>query len=236
MTILLHGFWGQPADWNEVLRHLPLHEAVLTPDLYEPGPLAPHHPLKDWTAHFLEWVQETSPNHPVQLVGYSMGGRLALSAAIKNPALFSRVLIVSGAPGLWKETPQDRESWEMTWRERFQTQPWAELESLWQEQSVFAQTKGLARRKSNQLREMLGQSLVNWSPREHEFSLENMKSLPLSLEWAFGALDQKYMGWAKALQELSVQGQIHIIPNAGHRIPGDSPEFIARWIERGSKT
>jgi hypothetical protein len=53
------------------------------------------------------------------------------------------------------------------------------------------------------------------------------------VEWAFGALDQKYVEFAKTLQALPVQGQITVIPNAGHRLTTDASDFIADWIQRG---
>ena len=37
---------------------------------------------------------------PVHLVGYSLGGRLALAVAARHPALAARVAIISGSPGL----------------------------------------------------------------------------------------------------------------------------------------
>lgn len=42
---------------------------------------------------------------PLRLVGYSLGGRLALQLAAAHPALFSRVVIVSGSAGLPGEWP-----------------------------------------------------------------------------------------------------------------------------------
>ncbi len=230
MTVLLHGFWGSPSSWREVLKILPLHAQVLTPDLYEPGPLAPHHNLAEWVAHFLEWVSEQS-SQPVQLVGYSMGARLALNAVVQDASKFSRVLLLSGRPLMPSTAIKEREEWEMNWRQKFLSQPWAELVSAWEEQPVFgADQPILYRRQSDQMREMLGQSLLNWSPRHHRIHDADLKALPAWVNWAYGALDQKYLSVAKSLQELPVQGQISIIPKAGHRLPTDAPEFIAQWI------
>ena len=228
-AILLHGFWGQPADWSDVIRLLPLHARVVAPDLYEPGPLAPHHTLAEWVDHFLEWSAERG-ERPT-LVGYSMGARLALSAVARAPERFGRVLLLSANPGVPATDAPERERWELAWRERFLTQPWAELERSWQGQEVFAGDRPVAaRRRGEVLREMLGQSLVHWSPRFHAFSATDLKALPARVDWAFGALDQKYLNTAKSLQELPVQGQINVIQNAGHRIPMDAPRFVADWL------
>jgi 2-succinyl-6-hydroxy-2,4-cyclohexadiene-1-carboxylate synthase len=233
MIVFLHGFWGAPADWSGVLAKLPLHLQTRAPDLYEPGPLAPHHSLTEWTAHFLEWLgEEAGGLTEVTLIGYSMGARMALSALAAAPHRFARALLISGRPWLDESEREQREQWEVSWRARFLSDDWSKLEGEWQEQGVFSGSAGLERRRSEVLRERLGQSLVHWSPRHHGFGKESLKVLPSRFEWAFGALDQKYLNVAKSLQELPVQGQIHIIPNAGHRVPVDQPDFIARWITK----
>lgn len=234
MTVLLHGFWGQPQDWNQVLRKLPLNVDVQTPDLYEDELLSPGMEIKNWVKHFASWCESRSYGRPVDLVGYSMGARLALQAVMNSPNIFRRALLLSGNPSLPPEDFSDREAWENQWAEKFQTQPWIELESAWQEQSVFTGSKGVPRRRKDELREKLAQSLLNWSPRHHLAGLEVVKGLSSAVEWAFGALDQKYVEVAKNLASLPVQGQITIIPNAGHRLNIDAADFIVRWIEKGN--
>jgi 2-succinyl-6-hydroxy-2,4-cyclohexadiene-1-carboxylate synthase len=234
MTVFLHGFWGQPGDWRQVFEKLPLTEIAVAYDLYEAGPLDPSHPLEQWTRNFHNRLDKECGAEPVQLVGYSMGARLALAAAVAKPERFSRVLLCSGMPVIPKEDHAARLEWEKQWAEKFQTQPWPELASAWQEQAVLANSPKTARRQSDVLREMLGVSLVNWSPRLHPFEWAQVAALKPSVEWAYGALDQKYMEMAKTLPERGVRGQITISPNAGHRLTTDASDFIARWV-RGRK-
>jgi 2-succinyl-6-hydroxy-2,4-cyclohexadiene-1-carboxylate synthase len=232
MTVLLHGFWGQPKDWNAVIAGLPLSEVVWAPDLYEAGPLSPDHTLKAWTDSFLQQVR-SSGEGPVQIVGYSMGGRLALNALARAPQMFSRALILSASPFLI-DGAEERASWETQWANRFLLEDWTQLEAAWQDLSVFkGSAQAAERRHSQTLREMLGLSLSNWSPRHHAFGTEDIQQLPATVEWAFGALDQKYVKLAKTLQELPIKGQITVIPNAGHRLTAEAAGFICDWIERG---
>lgn len=234
MTVLLHGFWGGPADWNEVLQRLPLTADVQAPDLYEASPLSPQHSLKLWTQNFGRWIDQTSPARPVDAVGYSMGGRLLLHAVLAHPEKFRRVLLVSARPFIAPEEFEERRAWEREWAEKFLTQPWSELEKTWESETVFAGSNPLKRRRDEDLRESLALSLTRWSVTEHTFVPETLKRLPPSVEFAFGALDQKFHKVAKALQDLPVQGQITQVSDAGHRLPMDAPGFITRWIENGS--
>jgi len=233
LTVLVHGFWSGPVDWNNVLKALPLGQEVWTPDLYEPGPLGPHHNLNEWTSHFLDELQDRAKGTPVQAVGYSMGGRLLTNALTRNPKVFHRALVLSAYPMPMDKGREERIQWELDWRQRFLEDGWEELEQEWQEQSVFKGSTPAPRRHSAVLREMLGQSLINWSPTQHEFSVNDVKYLPSSVDWAFGASDQKYLSVAKDLAKLPVQGQITLIENAGHRLPYDASQWIATWIEQG---
>lgn len=232
LTALVHGFWGGPVDWNPVLRVLPLGQEVWTPDLYEPGPLGPHHTLAEWTTHFIEEIADRAKGQPVQAVGYSMGGRLLTSALVRRPQLFHRALVMSAQALPWDGRGQERESWELDWRRRFLHEPWEVLEQDWSSQDVFCGSAKPQRRQSAILREMLGQSLVNWSPTRHGYNLEDVKSLPRTVDWVFGALDQKYVKVAKDLAKLPVQGQITVIENAGHRLTHDASQWIADWVGR----
>lgn len=231
LTVLVHGFWGGPGDWNEVLKRLPLGLEVWTPDLYEPGALAPHHTLEEWVHHFQEEVAERAKGEPVQVVGYSMGGRLLLQTLLAHPKLFSRALILSARPfALGPDEARERRSWELSWREKFLTKEWSELEKEWESLGVFQGSYRPERREGSQLREMLGQSLVHWSPADVAHRPQDLKALPSTVDWAFGALDQKYTALAKDLATASVRGQINVIENAGHRLPFDAPDWVASWI------
>jgi 2-succinyl-6-hydroxy-2,4-cyclohexadiene-1-carboxylate synthase len=224
-TVLLHGFWGGPEDWNPVVKTLPLSASLWIPDLYEQPP----QDLKSWVESFHNELHRRGDG-PFQLVGYSMGGRLALNALVLAPKLFSRALILSAAP---ENSDPEREAWEKHWGIRFEGEDWNSLAAAWQEQSVFDGGKPVARRQTETLRARLGQSLLQWSPRQHLFDRDGVKALPPAVDWAFGALDQKYVKVAKALQELPVQGQISVIENAGHRLVQEASDFIAEWIARG---
>lgn len=224
-TVFLHGFWGAPADWSAVVQTLPLTATAWIPDLYEPGPLAPHHELEKWCAHFFEELEERSGDTPVQAVGYSMGGRLLANLLALKPDRFKRALVLSANP-----FPVDRSAWESEWRARFLEQPWDELEREWAGQSVFQGSSQSRRRRSDMLREMLGQSLIHWSPARHLYLAGEIKSFASTVDWAFGALDQKYVEIAKDLATLGVQGQISVIENAGHRLPSDAAPWVGSWI------
>ncbi len=231
MTILLHGFWGSPQDWNQVLAQMPLGKPVWAPDLYAAGELDSRHNIEAWTKHFIQKL-ESMASEPVTLVGYSMGGRLAAHALWRAPDRFRRALLISSAPFLFEQTAAEREAWESDWARRFRQESWATLEHDWSEQPIVKSSVPAPRRRAEALREHLALSLTNWSPRRHGFETKALGTLPSHVEWAFGALDQKYLRVAKVLQDLPVKGQIHEVPNAAHRVLSEQPKWIADWLAK----
>ena len=228
-TIFLHGFWGAPADWAEVLKRLPLSAGTWCPDLYRDEGLGPEVEPLAWADRFVHRVRARLGSEPAQLVGYSMGGRLALHAILRVPGVFRRSLMVSARP-LPPADADARAAWETAWAKRFRADPWADLTRDWSAEPVFAGSRASARRCDDDLRPGLADSLDRWSVRRHAFGAAELRGTTARVDWAFGASDQKYLGVANQLREIGVGGQISIIPHAGHRVPFDAPDVIARWV------
>jgi 2-succinyl-6-hydroxy-2,4-cyclohexadiene-1-carboxylate synthase len=226
-TYLLHGFWGQPSDWQQVLTRLPLNESVHIPDLLVAGPLGPQNPLPQWADEFWKNVEDEQ----VQLVGYSMGARLALSALLRHPKRVRRALLLSGNPWLDPQEHATRLAWEQDWQRKFRSLPWPQLEQEWQGIEVFSGSAALPRRQGPELRELLGLALVHWSIRLHDVTPRSLRNLPTAVDWAFGALDQKYLQVAEFLRQLEVGGRIEILPEAGHRLLIEASDFVSQWIQ-----
>ena len=77
--LCLHGFLGQSSDWN----FLRARWNIVAPDLFVPGP-AGESSMTEWAENLLVLL----PGRYV-LVGYSLGGRLALHALAAAPGKFS---------------------------------------------------------------------------------------------------------------------------------------------------
>ena len=103
--LLLHGFLGSSLDWLSIADHLSGRFFCLLPDLPGHGRHPPQDPFNfdtvvDDLAHLLTDRKVT----PVNVVGYSMGGRLALYFALKYPASVQRLVLEGAGPGLSDST------------------------------------------------------------------------------------------------------------------------------------
>ena len=229
--VLLHGFWGQPSDWQPVLDQVKVPVEVYAPDLYKDPFLTPNFSFSQWTKNFLENLEQRFKGRPLDLVGYSMGGRLALHAVCKRPELFKRVLLLSTRPHLKKSAFEERRQWIERWAQTFSEANWLELQKAWDQQEVFSGSEPLPRRTDESLRAGLVDSLKNWSLLNHDFTPLELEQLPLSMDWYFGASDQKFASVMKDLQSSCLKGQKKLIEQAGHRILWDRPDVVARWLE-----
>src|SRR3954471_13705856 len=96
--VLLHSFTQTRQSWRRTIAALDgRYYRVVAPDLPGHGQLAERRPvsLPAALAYLAALVAE-----PHVLAGYSMGGRIALHAALARPDLVRRLVLVGASPGL----------------------------------------------------------------------------------------------------------------------------------------
>jgi len=102
-AILLHGFLGSGADWMEIAARLSDHFYCVIPDIPGHGRSlssdAEQYTFES-TARSIVEVAEMQGLQKPALIGYSMGGRIALYTALQHPELFSGLILESASPGL----------------------------------------------------------------------------------------------------------------------------------------
>lgn len=106
--VFLHGFMGSGADWLPVAEHFKENFYCLLPDLPGHGatPLDAHPGYASWSV----LLKETLAVRHIErmgLIGYSLGGRLALSFTLTYPNMVARLVLESASPGL--SDPQERQ-------------------------------------------------------------------------------------------------------------------------------
>jgi len=96
---LLHGLYGQASNFATVQKRLAVGRRVIALDLRNHGN-SPHGPAMTYHA-MAEDVLETLRALgalPCALIGHSMGGKVAMCAALEAPAAVSRLLVADIAP------------------------------------------------------------------------------------------------------------------------------------------
>ncbi len=99
---LLHGLFGAAANFGTVQKRLAERHRVLALDLRNHGS-SPHTPFMSYPA-MAEDVLETLRARnalPCTLIGHSMGGKVAMAAALEAPGAITRVLVGDIAPAVY---------------------------------------------------------------------------------------------------------------------------------------
>ena len=132
-ALLLHGFTGDRRDWVPWPGDAP---AALAIDL--PGHGGSPDPMGD----FRDEVQRLLGALPAsidQVIGYSLGGRLALSLIAMAPARFHAATILSAHPGLTDARQRDlRRQADRRWIELLRSEGIGAFVEAWEHQPLFA--------------------------------------------------------------------------------------------------
>src|SRR5436309_3091100 len=96
-VVFLHGFTHTGASWDPVVAALGERYRALAPDIRGHGSASARSPVS--LEAVLDDLAALAPAR-FTLVGYSMGGRLALHAALALGARIDRLVLISSSPGL----------------------------------------------------------------------------------------------------------------------------------------
>ena len=239
--VLLHGYTGCVENWAEVMHPLAQHYRVIALDL--PGHGLTQSP-DDVTQFSLPVVSQqiatfvqTYINTPVHLVGYSMGGRLALHVALEHPAQVQRLILESASPGLETTTEQTaRIVSDEALAERIERDGIASFVTEWEQLPLWASQQKVAEEKRARLH---AQRLQN-NPHGLALSLHGMgtgaqpslwhrlSELKMLIRLLAGEQDAKFVEIARRMTVAIPQSQLHIISDAGHSTHFEQPEsFVA---------
>ncbi len=216
------GFLGLAADW----------QLLPSQALQGINPYAfPLSSLADWARHFNIWMSEQT-QAPEILMGYSMGGRLALHALIDRPSQWKAAIIVSAHPGLSEAKEREkRQARDQQWAQRFAQEEWTSLIHAWNQQEIFAQdTYCFERREVDYQREKLVHCLTHGSLSQQEDLRQKIQQLTLPILWVTGGKDLIYNNLAQTLSFSHPLSQWISIAHAGHRVPWSQPQVFIDFI------
>lgn len=228
LVIALHGFLGLPSDWNAWWqKYGPPHAEFLPIPLWTHPTLNSSLSLNHWVDAFIAEVEHhRGRGYSVEVWGYSMGGRLALSAITTAPHLFRRAVILSANPGIEDDFERsERLQKDLVWSNKFLTMDWNLVMNEWNDQPLF-QLKDNAgnilsppsRSEECFDRTRLSQALDHWSVARQPNLWPFISTLALPIAWHVGSHDSKYVSMAQKLKQLNSHLCLNIHDHSGHRL------------------
>ena len=152
------------------------------------------------------------------LVGYSMGGRLALDLLQRRR--FDKAVIISAGLNVPDEARRERDE---EWERRFESEDWSSLMRAWNAQEVFG-GHVVDRREEDFDRAELARQLRENSPAV--LPPPPLESVETPILWVAGERDAKYVEIAKGAVRRLPHAELWICPDAGHRVPWEQPDLL----------
>jgi 2-succinyl-6-hydroxy-2,4-cyclohexadiene-1-carboxylate synthase len=236
----LHGLLGSPADWSCFAPEKWGAEEVIAVDLFHYlNPLFPsERPLLDqWARTFIASVKQKSALTERRiLLGYSLGGRLALHVLLLDPTLWDGAVLVSTHPGLSSlEEKEKRRQVDEQWADWFLHKPWEEVLQLWNQQEVLKNSAPLAIPESQKTRMSISAALQTLSLAFQDDLRSAISQLEVPLLWVCGEKDTAYVSMSSTLTFAHSLSAVQVAANSGHRVPWDNPkvfqENMSRYVE-----
>ncbi|MBD0388579.1 MAG: 2-succinyl-6-hydroxy-2,4-cyclohexadiene-1-carboxylate synthase [Nostoc sp. C3-bin3] len=233
LIFLLHGFMGNINEFDEAIKILTEDFSYFTLDLPGHGKTQvlgsdEYYTIQRTAQAIINLLDELKIDK-CYLIGYSMGGRLALYLTLHFPERFIKVVLESASPGLATEAERlervrrDAQIAKKLSRSIIQTD-FAAFLSNWYNQPIFGYIKN-----HPEYDRMIESRLQN-NPQELDKSLrfmgigcqpslwEKLQKNKIPLLLLVGEYDEKFISINTKMAQMCEFAQLKIISNAGHNI------------------
>ena len=186
-----------------------------------------------WVEDFCEAVEIQLGQKKSLILGYSLGGRLALHACLSRPDLWRGAIIVGADPGLESEEEKRLQlDIDLKWAERLKREPLEKLAEEWDAQAVFCGLENAAPRNFDELdAAKLGKKFEVFSKGLQENLAPKLAELQKPpILFLSGEKDQKYQGIGEKLSKSTSVVKAQIVADAGHRVPWENPESFCQVL------
>ena len=241
--VLLHGFTGSAAGWAPHIPAFATRCRVIAIDLLGHGrsdaPVDPHRYGIEHCAQDVLAVLDHLGINQAGVLGYSMGGRLALFLTTAAPDRIHALILVSTSPGL-REAAERRARAEQDARlaNTIERDGVAAFADRWAQQPIFATQARLPEAARVALRaqrlQHTAHGLAN-SLRELGLGVQpplydHLSRLHIPTLLLAGELDAAYCAVGREMSRLLPDARLAIVSGAGHAVHLEQPEAFRRLV------
>jgi 2-succinyl-6-hydroxy-2,4-cyclohexadiene-1-carboxylate synthase len=230
--LFLHGFAGSGQDWDFYLRALSENYACEAPDLPGHGNNSESILSFEHTVQTLKAKICSEAETAWIIIGYSLGGRLALALASESELSrqICALVLISSSPGLKTEAERiPRQAWEKQWAKRFSEELVENTFQAWYAQPLFGQLQDLPiyvelqKRRAKNSGKALAQSMLALGSGAQPLLWSNLPQLHLPCLCLCGAEDIRYLGLNCEMARLMPQAEVKVLPGVAHALHLESP-------------
>ena len=221
-TLVLHGFAGSPGAFA------PFFPGALAPEL--PG----HGAAPDATSWEDALAALASPG-PVRIFGYSMGARLAVALALREPANVCELILESGTAGIEDERERARRKAEDDALAAFiESEGVEKFIERWEQHPTLASLRPFAARlRPERLAHRpagLASALRHLGAGAQPSYWGELPRLRVPVRLIAGVNDEKFSALARRLADVLPRATLTVIPDCGHAPHLERPQAFVEAI------
>ena len=241
--LLVHGFAGDSTVWAPLRERLRAVGNTLAVDLIghgrSPCPIEPERYRIEACLADLERMLERSGAPPTWWVGYSMGGRVALTAAVQKPHLVRGLVLESTTAGIIDPSERrERVASDSALADAILDRGMEAFVDRWLAQPLFASLHDLpperfAEERARRLRQDptgLANSLRGMGAGVMEPLWGSLHAIKVPVLVIAGEADPKYAPMAVHLAASMPRAELRLIPGAGHIPHAEAPETFLQAV------
>ncbi|TFJ92807.1 2-succinyl-6-hydroxy-2,4-cyclohexadiene-1-carboxylate synthase [Lentibacillus salicampi] len=239
-VVLLHGFTGTGGTWSDMVSGWLEDFQTLTIDMPGHGRTkqGPNRTMDDFCRD-LAGLLEVLQWKKVHLIGYSMGGRAALSFTLVFPERVKSLTLESASPGLADaEARQKRRQHDEKLAQRIETGGIKAFVDYWENIPLFQSQKqlpavirkGIRQERLSQSAEGLARSLRLMGTGSQPSWQEELPNLTLPVLLLAGAYDQKFINMNQSMAKRMPSAELTVVQHAGHAIHVEQPAIFGKIV------
>src|SRR5829696_409354 len=233
--VLLHGFTQTGRSWQPVLHALAARYRAIAPDLPGHGEFAERRPASFAACDAYVRVLADAPT---TLAGYSMGGRIALHAALSLGPRVRRLVVIGASPGI--ADPAERAARavdDAALADRIEAIGLEAFVREWSAQPLFAgMPRGVAELADADRRRNtaagLAAALRGLGTGVMPPLWERLPELAPPVDLVVGERDEKFRAIAAWMAAALPDPRVHVVSGAGHAAHLEAPDALVELLSR----
>ncbi|WP_025729907.1 2-succinyl-6-hydroxy-2,4-cyclohexadiene-1-carboxylate synthase [Heyndrickxia ginsengihumi] len=243
-VLCLHGFTGDGNTWKKMTDLLQSQYQVILVDILGHGqsakPTDPNRYDIEKVAQDLHEIVNNLGIDRVNIIGYSMGGRLAITFAVLYPEKVKSLLLESTSPGLKTENErEERREKDGQLANMIEEKGIEAFVSYWTNIPLFASQKSLPIQKQEAIRKQrlendpigLANSLRGMGTGAQHSWWDHLSRLSMPILLVTGSLDQKFCKIAEEMKQSLANAEHMTVLNVGHAIHVEVPEKFGTIVK-----
>ncbi|MEE9432121.1 MAG: 2-succinyl-6-hydroxy-2,4-cyclohexadiene-1-carboxylate synthase [Melioribacteraceae bacterium] len=243
-VVFLHGFSGSSLDWKFLISELSNEFESITIDLLGHGKTSSPKNIGKYSCESQvqlldDLFKKLNIVKPI-LVGYSMGGRLALSYLLNHPNKVEAIVLESTSFGLKKKTEkEERKKSDGVLASKIINSTLEEFIDYWTDIPLFDSQKNLPltiltkqRENKTSTNNVLGlsNSLLGFGTGKMDNYFNELEKIKIMVLLITGRLDSKFTRISKDVNSLLSNSSHIIMDGTGHNVHLEKPEEFLKFL------